>query len=123
VSVYERVYEIVKRIPKGRVLTYGTISDLMGGRLSAQGVGWALKALPSQSKKKDNRLSKYNSKTVPWHRVINSLGGTSTHKVADIPPDLQREMLEAEGLVFNEEEKVDLPKYLWVEGLKKMARQ
>jgi methylated-DNA-protein-cysteine methyltransferase-like protein len=81
-----------------------------------------LKALPAQSKKKEKRLSKYNSQTVPWHRVINSLGGTSTHKIADIPPGLQRRMLEAEGLVFDEEEKVDLPKYLWVEGMKEMAR-
>ena len=117
-SVYEKVYKIVMRIPKGRVLTYGLISNLLGSRLSAQGVGWALKALPAfGEKKKGETSSKYNSKTVPWHRVINSQGGTSTHKVPEFPPDLQRELLEAEGVVFDQEEKIDLPKYLWMEGL------
>jgi methylated-DNA-protein-cysteine methyltransferase related protein len=117
-SVYEKVYKIVAKIPKGRVLTYGLISNMLGGRLSAQGVGWAMKALPAYGEEKKGKIrSKYNSKTVPWHRVINSQGGTSTHKVPDIPPDLQREMLEAEGIVFDENEKIDLPKYLWVEGL------
>jgi methylated-DNA-protein-cysteine methyltransferase-like protein len=123
-SVYERVYKIVMRIPKGRVLTYGLISDLLGGRLSAQGVGWALKALPAYStkKKKGESSPHYNSRTVPWHRVINSRGGTSTHKVPDIPPDLQRELLEAEGVIFDEEEKIDLPNYLWIEGLSETAK-
>jgi len=116
--VYERVYKIVMQIPKGRVLTYGLISDLLGSRLSAQGVGWALKALPSASGKKSSQAaSLYNGKTVPWHRVINSQGGTSTHKVAEIPPDLQRQLLEAEGVVFGLDERIDLPKYLWMEGL------
>jgi methylated-DNA-protein-cysteine methyltransferase-like protein len=114
-SAYEKVYKIVMRIPKGKVLTYGLISNMLEGPLSAQGVGWALKALPA--KKKDKTLSQYNSKTVPWHRVINSKGGTSTHKILSIPPDLQRELLEAEGVVFNADEKIDLQKYLWTKGL------
>jgi len=119
-SVYEKVYKIVMKIPKGRVLTYGLISNMLANRLSAQGVGWAMRALPSyEGRKRGARGSKYNSKSVPWHRVINSQGGTSTHKIPDIPPDLQREMLEAEGVIFDEEEKIDLPKYLWVEGLSK----
>ena len=117
-SVYESVYKVVMRIPKGRVLTYGLISNLLGGPLSAQGVGWAMKALSAYGEKnKVGGVSKYNSKTVPWHRVINSQGGISTHKVPNIPPDLQRELLEAEGVVFGEDEKIDLPKYLWMQGL------
>ncbi len=45
VSVYTEIYKIVQSIPRGRVHTYGLISHLIGGRMSAQGVGWTLKAL------------------------------------------------------------------------------
>jgi methylated-DNA-protein-cysteine methyltransferase related protein len=115
-SVYAKIYEIVQRIPRGRVLTYGLISHLIGGRMSAQGVGWALKALGGPGKvaaKKDE----YNSSNVPWQRVVNATGGTSTHKISEIPPGLQQAMLESEGIVFNGEGKMELDKYLWVEGL------
>lgn len=120
--VFHRVYEIVCTIPKGRVLTYGLISDLLGKRLSAQGVGWALNALPSKPLATDKSdkakiARKYNSGTVPWHRVINSRGGLSTHKIPDIPPDMQRILLVAEGVVFDDEEKIVLDDYLWQEGL------
>jgi methylated-DNA-protein-cysteine methyltransferase-like protein len=121
-SVYAEVYKLVKRIPRGRVLTYGLISDLLTKRLSAQGVGWALKALPEAKKRtrsSDGKISNqvFNAKTVPWHRVVNSNGGISTHKNSAIPPGLQRELLEAEGITFDWEDKIDLPKYLWLEGL------
>jgi methylated-DNA-protein-cysteine methyltransferase-like protein len=117
--VFERVYEIVMRIPRGRVLTYGAMSDLLAGRLTPQGIGWALKALPEGSRvdKKTGKPARYTSKSVPWQRVINSKGGTSTHKIGDIPPDLQRQMLEAEGVEFDHEDKVDLKRYLWFAGL------
>lgn len=132
-AIYSRIYKIVQSIPKGRVLTYGLISHMIGGRMSAQGVGWALKALGSakqtesapkglsETGRSDKGVKKkqpeYSSVTVPWHRVVNSQGGTSTHKVADIPPDLQKQLLQAEGIVFNDEGKMDLDKYLWVEGV------
>lgn len=140
--VYTEIYKIVQSIPKGRVLTYGLISDMIGGRMSAQGVGWALKALgriekskanskktaekksaektskaKSTSAKKSVANANYDMNTVPWQRVVNSQGGTSTHKIADIPPDLQRIMLEAEGIVFDVEGKLDLKKCLWMDGL------
>ncbi len=138
--VFERVYEIVMQIPRGRVLTYGVISDMLGGRLTAQGVGWALKALPDGSVKVTSKSAatkakpaktakpakqpkqlkqpgKYNSQTVPWQRVINSRGTTSTFKVG-MPPDLQREILEKEGVAFDHEGKVDLKKYMWMAGLR-----
>lgn len=145
--VFERVYEIVMQIPRGRVLTYGVISDMLGGRLTAQGVGWALKALPDGSVKvtakvtakgagrgkttvkkpasgtaatKGKEPGKYSSQTVPWQRVINSRGTTSTFKVG-MPPDLQREILEKEGVRFDDEGKVDLKKYLWVAGLRDLS--
>lgn len=131
------------QIPRGRVLTYGVISDMLGGRLTAQGVGWALKALPDGSVKvtakgagrgkttlkkpasgtaatKGKQQGKYSSQTVPWQRVINARGTTSTFKVG-MPPDLQRQMLEKEGVPFDDEGKVDLKKYLWVAGLRDLS--
>jgi methylated-DNA-protein-cysteine methyltransferase-like protein len=120
-DVYNEIYKIVQSIPKGRVLTYGVISHMIGGRMSAQGVGWALKALGSAKRiqtAKKSRTVVYNSVTVPWQRVVNAQGGTSTHKVG-LPPDLQKQMLEAEGIEFNDEGKLDLDEYLWREGLNK----
>lgn len=137
-GVYDEIYKIVQSIPEGRVLTYGLISHMIGGRMSAQGVGWALKALGSakrvtgtparalkkspagpakQAPQKSQKQGVYNSSTVPWQRVVNAQGGTSTHKVG-LPPDLQRNMLEAEGIVFDDEGKLDLNEYLWMEGLR-----
>jgi len=135
-EIYDEIYKIVQRIPKGRVLTYGLISHMIGGRMSAQGVGWALKALGSakrkesaskKSAKKETTAKKRTSKkstaksfdmgSVPWQRVVNSQGGTSTHKIADIPPGLQQALLEAEGIIFDEEGKMNLNKYLWMEGV------
>ena len=115
-SVYFEVYEIVKDIPRGRILTYGLISNLLEKRLSAQGVGWALRALSSDTaSKKSNK--KYHSGNVPWHRVINSTGGISTSRNTEMQPDLQQSLLEAEGIVFNSEGKLDMQKYLWSERL------
>lgn len=112
--IYSQIYKIVQKIPKGKVLTYGLISHMIGGRMSAQGVGWALKALGSAS---DGKVKKeFDSNNVPWHRVVNAQGGTSTHKVG-LPPDLQRRLLESEGVKFNSEDKLDLEKYLWKESL------
>ncbi len=118
-SVYAEVYEIVRRIPRGRVLTYGLIADLLGGRLSAQGVGWALRALskPGKTGRKDKDATVYHSGNVPWHRVINARGGISTHKVGDIPERLQLSLLEAEGVVFDADVTTDLKQYLWTAGL------
>ena len=104
-QVFAEIYKIVQTIPEGRVLTYGLISHMIGGRMSAQGVGWALKALGSAKRKESNAKKSaaknvYNSSTVPWHRVVNAQGGTSTHKIAEIPPDLQKELLQ---------------KYLWID--------
>jgi methylated-DNA-protein-cysteine methyltransferase-like protein len=127
-SVYAEVYKIVKKIPRGRVLTYGLISDLLEKRLSAQGVGWAMRALPGPTKKSKTSGAKatksaFDSKTVPWHRVVNSSGGISTSKNPNMPPDLQRNLLEAEGIEFDSEDKLDLSKYLWIEGVRKMAQR
>src|SRR4051812_21468502 len=100
-SVFEQVYNLVLQIPRGKVATYGQISRLMNERLSAVAVGWALRAVP-----KDKR-------EIPWHRVINSRGGVSTEKLLSHAPNLQRNLLEAEGIIFNERGFIDLAVYQW----------
>lgn len=110
--VYERVYELVRLIPKGKVLTYGMISRKLEGRLSAQAVGWALRALPSKD-------GLYDSDNVPWHRVINASGGISTTGKATSDNadtgEVQKKLLRKEGIKLNEEGKVDLDVYLWTD--------
>lgn len=127
-SVYGEVYKIVKKIPRGRVLTYGLISDMLEKRLSAQGVGWAMRALPGPTKKgkpPDGKIGKpaFDSKSVPWHRVVNSFGGISTSKNPNMPPDLQKNLLESEGIEFDSEDKLNLSKHLWLEGIRKIAKR
>lgn len=92
---FQRVWALVRRVPRGRVTTYGQLSQLIGGRLSPLAVGWAVRAAPEGS--------------IPWHRVINARGGVSTD--AD-HPGLQRALLEAEGVRFSGDV-VDLARYQW----------
>jgi len=110
---FEQVYELVKKIPRGRVATYGQISRLMNGRLSAAAVGWAMRALGSAG---GNNRSKYNSETVPWHRLINSRGMVSTRhtsKVGHKRVNTQQVLLEREGVIFQPDASVDLSRFLW----------
>ena len=95
---YDDVYAIVCRIPPGRVSTYGRIAAMTAVPRGARGVGWALHALGSAQ-----------ARHVPWWRVINAAGRISNEYHAD----LQRALLEAEGVVFDEYGCVDLDKYLW----------
>lgn len=94
----ERVYEIVRRIPPGRVMTYGQIAEMLGEGYTARTVGYAMHAA--------------NEETTPWQRVINSQGACSTGRVI-LPPDKQQRMLEAEGVEFNARGRCDLNRYRW----------
>ena len=96
---FERVHAWVRRIPAGRVMSYGQISVLMESRLSPAAVGWALHSCPEG---------------VPWHRVVNASGGLSTERLPNIPPGLQRAMLEAEGVEFRANGTLDLDDYRWI---------
>jgi methylated-DNA-protein-cysteine methyltransferase-like protein len=100
-AVFEKIYRIVLLIPAGRVMTYGQIARLLGERYSPRLVGWAMHATPG------------DGRNIPWHRVINSQGGISTGKVLAHNPDLQKWMLEAEGIAFDDRDKCDLPAYQW----------
>jgi methylated-DNA-protein-cysteine methyltransferase-like protein len=95
-SAWQGVYALVRRIPRGAVMTYGQIADLLEQRLSPRAVGWALRRCPDD---------------VPWQRVVNASGGCSTDRLPDLPPGMQRALLEAEGVVFRENGTVDLELY------------
>ena len=92
---FQRVWTLVRRIPRGRVATYGQLSQLIDRALTPVGIGWAMRAAPEDS--------------IPWHRVVNSKGGLSTENEH---PGLQRSMLEAEGVRFTGDA-IDLAKYQW----------
>jgi len=97
-SYREKVYGIVNEIPVGRVMTYGQIADILGEGYTARTVGYVMHAADTAN--------------VPWQRVINSQGACSTGRMT-IPVNLQQEILETEGIVFNEKGRCDLNKYRW----------
>jgi methylated-DNA-protein-cysteine methyltransferase related protein len=98
VNSYEAIYAAVRRIPRGRVSSYGRIALLAGHPGQARLVGYALHAL---------RASQGDE--VPWWRVVNSQGYISNA----YEPALQRELLEAEGVAVDNRERVDLARFLW----------
>ncbi len=100
-NFFERVYILVRRIPRGKVASYGQIAALLGHPQAARTVGWALNAL------RDSAID-----DVPWQRVINSQGRISISRV-DLGADLQRALLEQEGVVFDERDRVDMKRFGW----------
>jgi methylated-DNA-protein-cysteine methyltransferase-like protein len=93
---FERVWALVRKVPRGRVVSYGQLSQMIDGRLTPVGVGWAVRAAPEAS--------------IPWQRVVNGQGGISTD---DQHPGLQRALLEAEGVRFGKDGRIDLARYGW----------
>jgi methylated-DNA-protein-cysteine methyltransferase-like protein len=94
----ERVFRIVRSIPRGRVMTYGQIAEILGEGYTPRTVGFVMHSS--------------NDKT-PWHRVINAQGGCSTRGLV-LPHDKQQRMLEAEGVRFNERGRCELQEFLWI---------
>jgi methylated-DNA-protein-cysteine methyltransferase-like protein len=93
----ERVYQIVRSVPNGRVMTYGQIASVLGDSYTARTVGYVMSGSPDG---------------VPWQRVINAQGKCSTGRLT-MPINLQQELLEAEGVVFSPGGKCDLGVYQW----------
>ena len=94
----QRVYAIVRDIPKGRVMTYGQLAIILGNGYTARTVGYVMHGADTEK--------------VPWQRVINSQGKCSTGRLT-MPVNLQQELLEAEGVEFNAAGKCDLGRYQW----------
>jgi len=98
-STYQRIYAIVRRIPEGRVASYGQVAELAGLPGRARQVGYAMHALPAGS-------------TVPWHRVVNASGAVSLR--ADSSGVVtQRLLLEQEGVRFGPRDRISLRVYGW----------
>lgn len=96
-NTFEKIYEVVKSIPKGRVATYGQVACLAGNPCWARVVGYALHINPEPG-------------IIPCHRVVNREG-----RVADGfafgGGEIQRKLLESEGIVFEKNGRIDLEKY------------
>ena len=95
---YESIYKTVRRIPRGRVATYGQIATLAGLDGHARQVGYALHSLAHDD--------------VPWHRVVNAKGEVSPRSSGD-SHELQRELLMAEGVTFDSRSRIDLKAFGW----------
>ena len=93
-----RIKDTIRRIPVGRVATYGQIATLAGNHRAARQV---VRILHSSSAKDD----------LPWHRVINSKGTISLPTGSGY--EIQRRLLEAEGVAFDSKDRVDFERFLW----------
>ncbi len=100
----ERVYRIVRSIPRGRVMTYGQLAEILGEGYTPRTIGFVMHGSDDKT---------------PWHRVINAQGGCSTGRLV-LPADKQQRMLAAEGVEFNERGRCDLQRYLWIPRERKM---
>jgi methylated-DNA-protein-cysteine methyltransferase-like protein len=94
----ERVYRLVKKIPKGRVMTYGQIAEILGAGYTARTVGYVMHGA--------------NNENIPWQRVINAQGKCSTGKII-LPHNLQQSILESEGVKFDKSGKCELTAVIW----------
>jgi methylated-DNA-protein-cysteine methyltransferase-like protein len=101
-----RVYDLVRRVPRGRVITYGLIARLLGDPRKARQVGWAMAAAPDS-------VAHGGGPPLAAHRVINARGELSAAAVFG-GYAVQRARLEAEGVMFLADGRVDLDVYLWL---------
>lgn len=100
-TTYQRIYAVVRKIPRGKVATYGQVAALAGLPGHARQAGYALHSLPEDL-----------AEEIPWQRVINAQGEIS-RRAEPAWEEIQRGLLEAEGVVFSVSGKVDLKRYRW----------
>ncbi len=98
-NTFEKIYDVVKQIPKGKVATYGLVALLAGNPRLARVVGYALHVNPEPG-------------IIPCHRVVNRKGEVSV-AFAFGGENMQRILLSEEGIEFTPDGKVDLNEYLW----------
>lgn len=101
VDFFEQAYAVVRRVPRGQVTSYGRVAQMLGHPNGARAVGYAMAAL--RGHRGDPTYD-----DVPWHRVINSAG-----RISSPDPERQAALLRAEGVVVNEQWRVNLDRYLW----------
>ena len=99
-GLYQRIYDMVRRIPPGKVTTYGRIAELVGG-CTARMVGYAMAA-----------LKRGTAPDVPWQRVINAQGKVSVHGDG-FGNAIQRMKLEEEGVEFDANDRIDFTHFGW----------
>ena len=102
----DKVFRLVQRIPRGRVMTYGQIAELLGDGYTPRTVGFVMHG---------------SGDSVPWHRVVNARGACSTGGIV-LPHDKQQRMLEAEGIQFDVQGRCKLETYLWIPKVKSRSR-
>jgi methylated-DNA-protein-cysteine methyltransferase related protein len=98
-SFDRRVYALVRRVPKGRAVTYGQVAAMLGSPRAARAVGGAMRRCPAG---------------VPWHRVVNAQGGIS-RRARSASMLTQRMLLEREGVPIRRG-RIDLARYAWDEA-------
>lgn len=99
-SFFQHVYAVAKKIPYGRVTTYGAIAEYLGTRGSARMVGWAMNA------------SHADTRNVPAHRVVNRAGVlTGKHHFGG--PLVMQQLLESEGIKVVDDQIIDFKKHFW----------
>lgn len=98
-NFFERVYEIVRQIPIGKVTSYGAIAKALGTARSARMVGWAMNA-------------SHNLEDVPAHRVVNRLGMLSGKHHFE-GTNLMQQLLENEGIRIKDNQVLDFKKHFW----------
>ena len=106
-SLFPKIYEVVKQVPRGTVTTYGDVARIVGAGCDARLVGYAMAGVDDPE--------------VPWQRVINAQG-----KISPRPgrgPELQRRRLEAEGVQFDARGRIDLKRFGWRGPDPQWARQ
>jgi methylated-DNA-protein-cysteine methyltransferase-like protein len=107
---FEKVYRLVRRVPPGKVTSYGAVARMLEHPHAARTVGWAMHSLPPSVPPAHGGEERGG---VPWWRVLNGKGCISLSRDG---ASLQRELLEAEGVELDERGCVDLERFGW-EGL------
>ena len=97
-NTFEIVYKLVRKVPKGKVATYGQIAHLMGNIKLSRVVGYAMSSCPYDD--------------VPCHRIVNRFGELSK-AFGNKGIEEQKKLLEKEGIKFDKENRIDLLKYAW----------
>ena len=103
-NFFERVYEVARQIPYGKVTSYGAIAKVLGAARSARMVGWAMNV-------------SHNLEEVPAHRVVNR-NGLLTGKHHFDGTNLLQQLLESEGIVVIDNQIVDFEKHFWMPEMK-----